>query len=251
MNSQAIILVVDDEPVIRDCVADVLGLSGFKVITAGSGAEALTLMDHHTPDLIIADVMMPQMNGYQLYQRVRRNPDWLLIPFIFLTAKSEKEDVRYGKELGADDYLTKPLEPEDLLAAVIGRLTRFEQFEKHLHSAPHRKPAGQYKIGSLVIDFSRRTVTVLGKEVQLSAKEFDIIQQLVLADTSVVPYDELLGDQDNQSASDEDTAERLRYHIRNIRQKLSAGGMDDDIIVNVRNVGYRLVAAPPDKLGSN
>ena len=84
--------------------------------------------------------MMPGMNGYQLYQRVRKNPEWLWIPFIFLTAKDEAEDIRFGKELGADDYLMKPIRPEDLIAAVIGRLERYRQLEARPQAAdlPHK-----------------------------------------------------------------------------------------------------------------
>lgn len=120
------ILVVEDEEIIRDSVAEILELHGFQVMTASDGLQALNSLETETPDLILADIMMPQMNGYQLFQRVRSNPDWVWIPFVFLSAKGEDEDVRFGKELGADDYLHKPIDAEDLIAAVIGRLRRYE-----------------------------------------------------------------------------------------------------------------------------
>jgi DNA-binding response OmpR family regulator len=129
------ILVVDDEPVLLDSLADILQLEGFSVLKASNGLEALDLLQDQTPHLILTDIMMPGMNGYQLYQRVRKNPEWLWIPFIFLTAKGEAEDIRFGKELGADDYLMKPILPEDLVAAVIGRLERYRQLEARPQAA--------------------------------------------------------------------------------------------------------------------
>lgn len=123
------ILVVDDESTIRDSIADVLRLSGLRVITASNAEDALQVLARLEPDLIVADIMMPGMNGYQLYQRIRRTPEWVRIPFIFLTARGTREDVRYGKELGADDYLMKPIEPEDLISAVMGKLARFAELK--------------------------------------------------------------------------------------------------------------------------
>ena len=123
------ILVVDDEKGVRDSLQDFLQLSGFTVVVAANGYEALEILNSQRPDLIVADIMMPRMNGYQFYHRVRENPEWTWIPFIFLTAKGEAEDIRFGKELGADDYLQKPIEPEDLMAAVLGRLKRYQDLD--------------------------------------------------------------------------------------------------------------------------
>lgn len=129
MHQSAKILVVDDEPVIRDSIAEILHLHGYQVLTASNGIEGLEAIRQEIPDLIISDIMMPEMNGYQFYQRVRSNSEWLWIPFIFLSAKREGEDIRFGKELGVEDYLKKPIDAEDLLAAVIGCLKRFHQLE--------------------------------------------------------------------------------------------------------------------------
>jgi RNA polymerase sigma factor (sigma-70 family) len=127
MNRKAIILVVEDELSVRDAIGDMLRLHGFEVASAADGFEALELMHQQTPDLILADIVMPEMNGYQFYHRVRAKAEWLWIPFIFITAKNSAGDVRYGRELGVDDYIIKPFEPEDLLAAVLGKLERFER----------------------------------------------------------------------------------------------------------------------------
>jgi two-component system sensor histidine kinase/response regulator len=118
------VLVVDDDPTILDSVTDLLRLSGYRILSATNGIEGLHVMQSNTPDLIIADITMPEMDGYRFYEAVRDNPAWTPIPFIFLTARGEKKDIRRGYMLGADQYLTKPFEAEDLLVAVEKRLER-------------------------------------------------------------------------------------------------------------------------------
>jgi DNA-binding NarL/FixJ family response regulator len=129
MTIPATILVVDDEPAMLQAVAEMLRAHEFHVLTAEDGLQALQVLGEQSPDLIITDIMMPRMNGYQLHQRVSANPSWIWIPFLFLSGKSDEADLRFGKELGVDDYLTKPVDPEDLLAAVLGRLKRFGRLE--------------------------------------------------------------------------------------------------------------------------
>ncbi len=107
-----------------DGIRDILEMDGYHVTTALDGREALNVLAEHSFDLIVSDIMMPQMDGYQLFSAVRANPKWFHIPFIFLTAKDQRIDVRLGKQLGADDYLTKPFEAEDLLVAVEAKLER-------------------------------------------------------------------------------------------------------------------------------
>jgi DNA-binding response OmpR family regulator len=217
---------------------------GLDAYAVRDGLSALAWMEINVPALIIADIMMPGMNGYQLYQRVRDNPEWVLVPFIFLTAKAGVEDIRYGKELGVDDYLTKPIEPEDLIAAVRGRLSRYSQFEDRGRAVADPKPAGRYEVGVLVIDLAYRQVTIDGQEIRLSPTEFDILQRLVLADGAVMDYEELLGYEEDEVLGDRDAAELLRYHIRNLRGKLKEADFDEELIVNVRSVGYRLATRP-------
>jgi two-component system sensor histidine kinase/response regulator len=118
------VLVVDDDPTILDSVTDLLRLSGYHILSATNGVEGLHVMQSNTPDLIIADITMPEMDGYHFYEAVRENPAWTPIPFIFLTARGEQKDIRRGYMLGADQYLTKPFEAEDLLVAVEKRLER-------------------------------------------------------------------------------------------------------------------------------
>ncbi|MBN2004635.1 MAG: SUMF1/EgtB/PvdO family nonheme iron enzyme [Anaerolineae bacterium] len=123
----AIILVVDDNPDLVDGVKLTLEMEGFQVLSGNSGQEALDILERITPDLILADIMMPNIDGYELYERVHGDPRWIHVPFIFLTAKTSKEDIQKGTAMGADDYITKPFDPQDLVAAVRGRLKRFSE----------------------------------------------------------------------------------------------------------------------------
>jgi two-component system sensor histidine kinase/response regulator len=124
------ILVVEDDVALLEGVRDMLELAGYRVLTACHGQEALQVLETHPqPDLIISDIMMPRMNGYAFYEAVRARPEWVAIPFIFLTALGEKSDVRLGKQLGADDYIVKPFDEEDLLVAVNAKLRRSAQLQ--------------------------------------------------------------------------------------------------------------------------
>jgi DNA-binding response OmpR family regulator len=184
--------------------------------------------------------MMPDMNGYQFYLRVRQNPAWLHIPFLFLTAKGQSEDIRYAKEMGIDDYLTKPIEAEDLVAAVRGKLHRFTQLRQAEGVESDQRPGGQYQADRLLINLDSMQVMVEGQEVKLSSTEFAILQRLILADGAAVDYEDLLGYDDDQPLGDKDAAQLLRYHIRNLRRKLEEAGVSADLITNIRSVGYRL-----------
>lgn len=126
----ATILVVDDDVAVAAAVRTILLMDGYDVLTAHSGQEALDLMRQSTPDLIISDIGMPPMDGYQFYEAVQRVPRWRAIPFIFLTGRDSPDAIRKGKALGVDDYLTKPMEPDELLAVVRGKLRRREDLRR-------------------------------------------------------------------------------------------------------------------------
>jgi putative two-component system response regulator len=126
LNNETL-LIVEDNPVLREGLQEMLELEGFNIQTASNGREALEKMASFTPDLILSDIAMPEMDGYAFFKAVRDNPDWISIPFMFLTARGEKQDILAGKDLGADDYLVKPLTREELLTAVRARLGRSQQ----------------------------------------------------------------------------------------------------------------------------
>jgi two-component system sensor histidine kinase/response regulator len=128
------ILVVEDEALLRQGLKALLQSRGYEVTAAANGQEALDVLDEQRPDLILADIMMPVMDGYALYEAVRANPAWDAIPFVFLTALGEKTDIRLGRELGVDDYVVKPFEPEEVLASIRGRLRRVEAYQAEAES---------------------------------------------------------------------------------------------------------------------
>ncbi len=123
------LLVVDDNEALRDGLSDMLSFEGFAVLTAENGFEALEKMEVISPDLIISDITMPRMDGYSFFNAVRARTEWVTIPFIFLTARAEREDVMMGKNMGAEDYLVKPLSRDELVTAVRSRLARSRQLE--------------------------------------------------------------------------------------------------------------------------
>jgi len=121
------ILLVEDSDVLRQGLKSLLEQENYAVMTGGNGKEALDKMKVKTPDLILADILMPEMDGYALFEAVHNRPEWISIPFIFLTARRERKHILAGKRLGADDYLLKPISPEDLLTAIRSRLGRSQQ----------------------------------------------------------------------------------------------------------------------------
>ncbi|MGD2058014.1 MAG: response regulator [Anaerolineales bacterium] len=128
--SEPLILVVEDDLALLEGVGELLKLSNYQVITATNGLEALALLDEYKPDLIVSDIMMPEMDGYAFHAAVRERPDMFTVPFIFLTARGEKRDIRKGKASGVDDYITKPFDDEDLLVAVESKLKRWAGIQK-------------------------------------------------------------------------------------------------------------------------
>jgi len=126
------ILVVEDNLALLEGIRDLLEVSGYNPVIAENAEEALQQLAGTLPDLIVSDIMMPGMDGYQFYEEVRKRPELIEVPFIFLTARGEKRDIRKGKELGADDYITKPFEEEDLLVAVRAKLARRQAIESHM-----------------------------------------------------------------------------------------------------------------------
>src|SRR5215831_8500204 len=129
------ILVIEDQAPMRRNIALLLEMEGFQVTTAGNGVQGVEAARKQQPDLVLCDVMMPELDGYGVVQALRADPAFATLPFIFLTAKGDKADIRIGMNFGADDYLTKPVIREDLLAAVHARLARAEAFDQRMEQA--------------------------------------------------------------------------------------------------------------------
>ena len=246
MKTDTSILVVDDDPHLLDGIRLTLEAEGYWVLIAPDGVEALAVLQSQPVDLILADIAMPRMNGYQLYERVCKNPRWVAIPFVFLTARAMDSDIRYGKELGADDYLTKPFEPEDLLAAVRGRLRRAQQLAgQSAHLAPPSVlGARTLIIGKLRLDPGQYRVWLDEELIRLSAREFTLLEYLARRERQVVSPQELIRATHGLDTDHVEAGALLRPLIRSLRRKLGYPVGEMGCIENVRGVGYRLI--PPD-----
>ena len=246
METDATILVVDDEPRLLDSVRRALEAAGYRVLTAGDGVEALGVLEAQPVDLILADVAMPRMNGYQLYERVREDPQWVAIPFVFLTARALDSDVRYGKELGADDYLTKPLDPADMLAVVRGKLRRARQLARQRSpaaSAPESE-SSLLLVGRLRIAPDQHRAWMGGEPLTLSAREFTLLECLARRAQRVLSPQELVKATHGLDTDPVEAGTLIRPLIYSLRRKLGHRTGETGCIENVRGVGYRLV--PPD-----
>lgn len=231
METVASILIVDDEPDLLENVGLALEAEGYRVLTADDGDEAIAVLQSQVVDLILADIAMPRLNGYQLYERVCENPQWVAIPFLFLSARTLDSDVRYGKELGVDDYLSKPIRAEDLLAAVRGKLRRAQQLAQ---------ASAQLTVGQLHIDSGQHRVWLDGREVSLSAKEFTLLECLAQRANQVVPSPELVQVTHGLDTDHAEAGAILRPLIRSLRRRLGYPAGEMGCIENLRGVGYRL-----------
>ncbi len=262
MTSQTVtILIVDDQPELLSGLQLTLEAAGYGVVVAEDGHIALEKLRGEPIDLILADIAMPEMNGYQLYEHVRADARLVRIPFIFLTARALASDVRYAKTLGVDDYLTKPVKPEDLLAAVEGRLRRTrdlfsvagagERPPRPAAAAPPEPPPGEpvpervpetIVVGALRIIPAQHRVWLAGRPVELPAREFRILEFLARHAGDVVAPREIIQVSHGLTTDDLEAGALLRSLIRQLRRRLGyeVGAMG--CIENVRGVGYRLIA---------
>jgi len=240
VETAATILVVDDAPELLRNIAEMLQESGYQVVTATDGTEALAVLQTAQVDLILTDIAMPKLNGYQLYEQVRRNPNWLRIPFIFLTGRSMRSDVQYGKELGVDDYLIKPMEIEDLAAAVRGKLRRARQLGQTPVSSAVSDQA-ELHLGRLRINTMQHRVW-LDKPIELSAREFALLAYLARHEGQAVSASELIHVTHELETDDKEAGSLIRPLIRSIRRKLGYVAGEMGCIENVRGIGYRLIA---------
>lgn len=243
MNPIASILVVDDEPDLLDNISLALEAESYQVLTANTGIEALKVLQSRPVDLILADIAMPDMNGYQLYERARQNPEWVTIPFMFLTARTMDSDIRYGKELGVDDYLTKPIHAGDLLATIRGKLRRARQLAE---AEAQRKPSAMagdcfLSLERLRIDPTQHRAWLDEQELKLSAKEFVLLEYLARQGGRVLSPQELVKVTHGLDSDCVEAGTLIRPLILSLRRKLGLSAGEAGSIVNVRGVGYRLV----------
>ena len=235
MNSEAVVLAVDDEASILRLIEIELGEQGFVVLKAHNADEALHLAEKTPPDIAVLDILMPGMSGTELIAKLRARRD---IPVIFLTGMDKESDKVSGLDLGADDYIVKPFNPEELTArirAVLRRRTSPEPFERVLRA------------GELEIDLQRRLVHRAGEPVVLSANEWRLLQALATSPGRVIQAAELLGKAWG-SEYREDT-EYLRVWISRLRRKVEPDMDHPTVILTKPGIGY-VLEAEPDKESS-
>jgi two-component system alkaline phosphatase synthesis response regulator PhoP len=220
------VTIIEDDPDIAGLVEHYLAAEGFKVGHARDGAEGLKRVKASPPDLLILDLMLPGLDGLDVCKALRAAPATASLPILMLTAKGEESDKVIGLELGADDYLTKPFSPKELVARVKSLLRRKARQEPAV-------PVYTYK--DLRLDQERHEVTFKGKDVQLTAKEFALLQQLLENPGRVLTRQTLL---DRVWGYQSDVTTRtVDVHIRRLREKIP---MLTDMIVTVKSLGYKL-----------
>jgi DNA-binding response OmpR family regulator len=225
------ILVVDDDTLLRRSLSLQLEQAGYRASTAASAEDALALARRKPPDLILLDVGLPGMDGLEALRHFQK--DLQDIPVIFVSARRRELDTILGLELGADDYITKPFNPDVLLAHIKAVLRR-----SHRQVAQSTAPE-QLIVGDLVIDSAARTVTIAGKPIELTAREFDLLHALALQAGKVIAIDDLIAQVWGAEFLGEPQA--VYVYIRWLRDKIEADSRHPERIVNIRGVGYKLI----------
>lgn len=220
------ILVIDDEIKTVELIHLVLERRGFEVIDAFSADEGLRKAYRFQPDLVLLDIMMPDTDGWEVCKRLREMSD---IPIIFMTAKGETRDVVRGLEIGADDYVTKPFENDELIARIRAHLRRAPK--------PHMAEELAFNGGEFRINFMNREVRVRNELKHLTPKEFNLLGVLVRNAGRVVPRQELVTEAWGEEYGD--AIDSLKLYIHYLRQKIERDAEQPDYILTSRGVGYR------------
>jgi DNA-binding response OmpR family regulator len=243
VTSETHILVVDDQLDMLNALQLILEGVGYCVIAVTSAQEALAALEQHPIDIILADIAMPHINGYQLFERVREQPQWATIPFLFLSARALDSDIRYGKALGVDDYLTKPIQPEDLLAAIEGKLRRRQHLLDMAAQSTIAVPAppSVITIDKLRIDTDRHQIWLDETAISLSVREFALLEHLARHVGCVVATRDLIHVTHQIQVDDSEAGELLRPLIRSLRRKIAIKTGQPGSIETVRGLGYRMV----------
>lgn len=224
--TQPKILVVDDEKNIVEAIVYNLQKAGFRTLAAHTGLRALELAQREIPDLITLDVMLPEMDGLEVCKKLRQDSRTKRIPVIMLTVKNEETEKIVGLELGADDYMTKPFSPKELVARVKAILRRTKE----------AAPEEVLSVGGLSLDLGRHTVRIKDKPVDLTAKEFELLKTLIEAKGRVLNREFLLDRVWGLEQSMQIETRTVDVHVGQLRRKLKA---EAPRLITVKNVGYR------------
>lgn len=228
------ILVVEDDEQIRDGIEIYLKSQGYEVSKAGDGIEGLEVLKKEKIHLAIVDVMMPRMDGIHMVMRLRKEYDF---PVIMLSAKSEEVDKIMGLNMGADDYVTKPFQPMELLARVNSHLRRYARFMQMANAKDEEQNKNVYTIRGLELNEDTREVRVDGDLVKMTPIEFKILSLLIRNPGRVFSADEIYERVWNESAINTDT---VMVHVRNIREKIEYNPKEPKYLKVVWGVGYKI-----------
>ncbi|HEX5589025.1 MAG TPA: response regulator transcription factor [Candidatus Limnocylindrales bacterium] len=228
------ILVVDDEPKIVQLARDYLEHAGFAVITAADGRAALDAIGSEAPDLVVLDLGLPEVDGLEVTRRLRRDGE---IPIVMLTARDDELDKLLGLELGADDYLTKPFSPRELVARVKAVLRRSEATAAAATRAGSGGDAATIRAGDVTIDIDRMRVDVAGRAVDLTPTEFQLLVALARRPGRILTRSQLLDAVHGVAFESYERA--IDTHVKNLRRKLEPDPRLPRYVLTVHGVGYR------------
>ncbi|RXT03714.1 response regulator transcription factor [Ammoniphilus sp. CFH 90114] len=232
MKEKETILIIDDDKNIHKLIEVYLKNEGFHLLQAFDGVEALAILSREDVHLIILDMMMPKMDGMETCMKIRENKN---IPIIFLTAKSEDMDLIRGLSIGADDYMTKPFNPLELVARVKSHLRRYMTLQGRGDSGNNKD---EIKIGEIRINGKTREVTVGGKEVKLARREFDILELFARNKDIVFSIQQIYEKVWNEAFLGSENT--VMVHIRKLREKIEENPKEPKYIKTVWGVGYKL-----------
>lgn len=225
------ILVVDDDRDIVRLVRSYLEKAGYEILTAYDGETALQMLRAERPQLLILDLMLPDRDGWDVARLVRSDPRLKSTPIIMLTARVEDNDKIAGLEIGADDYITKPFNPREVVARVRALLRRSQM-------QPDLRAPVRLQVGKLILDIGKRELTLAGEPVSLTPSEFEILRELMQNPGFVITRDELAEKALGYGSSS--AGRTLDSHIKNLRQKIDCQEDTLSQIQTVHGIGYRL-----------
>ena len=226
------ILIVEDEREIAQLIKHYLEKEGYQPCIAETGLEAQKLVASEHPDLVILDLMLPQVDGLEVCKTFRRKPETALLPIIMLTAKNDEADTIVGLELGADDYMTKPFSPKTLVA-------RVKALFRRVNRVPDQQPTS-LAYGPLHMDLTRHEVTAKAQEVPLTAKEFGLLEHLLRHPGRVLTREVLLNEVWGYDYYG--TTRTVDVHVRRLKVKIP---FLNNTIISIKSLGYKLLDQPP------
>lgn len=226
------VLIVEDEKEIADAIAIYLNNQGYNVFKACNGLEGLEIIENETLHLAIVDIMMPKMDGITMVMKLRENSDF---PVIMLTAKSEEIDKITGLNIGADDYVTKPFNPMELLARVNSQLRRYSKYLSLINNFEEKN--NNFTIGGLELNTDMKEITVDGESIKFTPIEFKILHLLMKNPGRVFSAEEIYEKVWNENAINTDT---VMVHVRNIREKIEIDSKNPKYLKVVWGVGYKI-----------